>query len=241
MCYFGSMGSHRWITLGNKRRVMIDESGRIVRGLARIASGVHVRDLSPFLGELRDLDAADCAQNAGGYSYDDRGGREIVRDGRGRTVSPRFSRKQEAVESLLEQNPALAEYVQANWGSDSQAYLRWLRGGQRGPKPAIGPGDGRFDPIDVRHGLAGHRRCSCLLDALFVTIPSSRRWEDLTPDQLWPLEECVGFSISPPEASLMRPLVREAVATCRTEKANRREDLVERARSGRLPPRGVPF
>jgi hypothetical protein len=80
-----------------------------------------------------------------------------------------------------------------------------------------------------------------MLDALFVTIPSSRRWEDLTPDQLWPLEECVGFSISPPEASLMRPLVREAVATCRTEKANRREDLVERARSGRLPPRGVPF
>lgn len=233
--------STRWVTLRNKRRVMIDEHGRIVRGIARVAAGVHVRDLPPFMGELRELEATDCARSSGGYSYDDRGGREVLRDRSGRPVSPRFSRKQEAVEVLLEANPELAEYVQANWGSDSQAYLRWLRGGQRGPKPQVGAGDGRFDPIDASHDLSGHRRCSCVLEALFITIPSSRRWEDITTDRLWPLEESVGFRVSPPEQSLVRPLVREAVGACRAEKAEREEELVRRARRGRLPPRHVPF
>jgi hypothetical protein len=236
-----SMSERRWVTLRNHRRVQIDERGRVVRGLPRAAAGVHVRDISSFMGELRELEAADCSRSAGEYAYDDRGGREVLRDRRGRAVSPRFSRVQEAVLALLEANPRLAEHVQENWGNDSQAYFLWLRGGRRGPKPTRSREDGRFDPVDELHGLAGRRRCSSILEAVYVVMPASRLWEDITPDRLWPLEESVGFPISPPEEALVRPVVREAVETCRTEKTYRTEDLVHRARTGRLPPRGVPF
>jgi len=100
---------------------------------------------------------------------------------------------------------------------------------------------GRFDPINVLHDLRGYRRCSSYLEALYVTIPSSRLWEDLTADRLAPLEECVGFKIEPPAESVLRPLVREAVDECQVEKTGRRSDLVRRARAGRLSRTDVPF
>jgi hypothetical protein len=235
------MAKRRWVTLRNKRRVQIDENGRIVRGISREARGVHVRDLSPFLHELRDLESADCSRSSGGYAYEERGKREILRDRSGEAISPRYERKMEAVEALLESNPMLFEFVQENWGNDSQAYRHWLEGGQRGSKPQLGAGDGRFDPINLRFDLRGHRRCSSMLGALVVTIPGTYRWEDITPDRLWPLEEVVGFRISPPEQSLLLPMVREQVKECRAEKLERHDVLLETARHGRLPREDVPF
>lgn len=192
--------------------------------------------------DLRELNRSDCSLNVGGYSYEDHGIREVVRNrATGRTVSTRYGKKMDAVEALLAANPTLHDFVQANWGSDSQQYKQWLAGGQRGSKPQLGPGDGRFDAINVAFDLRGGRRCSSMLEALFVTIPSSGRWEDITPERLWPLEECVGFRISPPEEALLRPLVRENVRECREVKAERLSNLLTMARGGRLPREDVPF
>jgi hypothetical protein len=170
-----------------------------------------------------------------------RGGREILRDPRGHSLSPRYPRKEVAIEALLRDNPRLHEFVEENWGSDSQAYRSWLANRQRGPKPQLAPGDGRFDPINVAHDLRGPRRCSSFLEALYVTVPSTYRWEDITPDRLWPLEECVGFQVSPPAESTRLPLAREETRECKTKKKEIHEALLHRATTGRLPPRDVPF
>jgi hypothetical protein len=231
----------RWVTLGNHRRVQIDQRGRLVKGISREARGVHVRDLSTFMGDLRELSNTDC-QIAGDYSLrTDRGSRETLRDRRGNVVSPRYLRKDVAIESLCRDNPQLFDFVQQNWGGESQAFLHWLRGRQRGPKPQLSPGDGRFDPINERWNLRGYRRCSSFLEALYITVPSSRRWEDITPDRLWPLEECVGFRLNPPEEAMRLPATRQSVEACQSEKSARHDDLVETARRSRLPPKNVPF
>jgi len=238
----GMRTKFRWVTLRNGRRVQIDEHGRILKGISKEARGVHVRDLVPFMAETRELAGTDCSVGEGGVRYRRcRGGAEILRDGQGRPIRARFASKKEAVAALLNANPQLYEFVQQNWGSDSQAFKDWLRRGQRGPKPQLGPGDGRFDPINVRFGLEGYRRCSSFLEALYVTIPSTCRWEDITPDRLWPLAECVGFELQPPEESLRLPIAREATTECEDEKKSRHDDLIGRARGGRLPPRDVPF
>ena len=230
-----------WITLHNKRRVKIDRHGRIVQGIAREARGVHVRDISPFMAEYRDLEASAC-DSTGEYQYTRRkNGAEILRDRNGRTLPARFPRKEIAIEALLDANPELYDFVQYNWGSDSQAFKQWITHNQRGPKPQSSIGDGRFDPINVRFNLRGHHRCGSLLEALYITIPQSHRWEDITPDQLWPLEEVVGFRITPPLEALRLPITREMVTTCQIERKERKADLLERARHGRLPPKNVPF
>lgn len=232
----------RWITLRNKRRVQIDSEGRVVKGIARDARGVHVRDLVPFLSEYRELEGTDCSLGEGGTRYEKRrGGAEILRDRSGRPVRARFATKETAIEALLVANPQLFDFVQSNWGSDSQAFKSWLKNGQRGPKPQLGPGDGRFDPINVRYGLTGRRRCSSFLEALYVVIPSTYRWEDITPERLWPLAECVGFDVQPPEEALRLPVAREEAAECSEAKHNRHDELIRRAREGRLVPRDVPF
>ena len=230
-----------WITLRNKRRVKIDRQGRIVQGVARDAKGVHVRDLVPFMSEYRDLEQGGC-DVAGDYLYEKRrDGSEILRDRLGRALPARFPRKKVAIEALLVANPELFDFVQTNWGSDSQAYKQWISRGQRGSKPQAAAGDGRFDPINVRFNLTKHRRCGSLLEALYVTIPSSYRWEDINPDQLWPLEEVVGFHIEPPMEAIRLPLTRETVETCQVERKERKADLFDRARHGRLAPKDVPF
>jgi hypothetical protein len=231
----------RWITLSNRRRVQVDERGRIVKGISRDARGVHVRDLPAFMGEHRELTGTDCQRGADYSLRTDRARRETLRDRQGRVVSPRYQRKDEAIEALFRANPPLLDFVQANWGSDSQAYQQWLRGGMRGPKPQLMAGDGRFDPINVRWNLRGPRRCSSFLEALYVTVPSTYRWEDITPDRLWPLEECVGFRLDPPEEAVLRPAVRQAVEACQSEKEERLGDLLATSRRSRLRPRNVPF
>lgn len=129
----------RWVTLGNHRRVALDDDGRVVRGLPHDARGVHVRDLSPFMREYRDLTSADCSRSTEGKQYRRTpGSREVLR-GRGGEVMPaRFESKDEALEALLRDNPLLERFVQDNWGSDSQAYKNWVLGGRRGPKSPAG-------------------------------------------------------------------------------------------------------
>lgn len=231
----------RWVTLGNRRRVQIDQQGRLVKGISRDARGVHVRDLPAFMGMHRELSAVDCEGRSGDYQLRNQGLREILRDRQGAVISPRYSRKDEAIEALCRDNPRLLDFIQENWGGDSQAFAHWLQGSQRGPKPQLAPGDGRFDPINERWNLRGYRRCSSFLEALYITIPSSRRWEDITPDRLWPLEECVGFQLNPPEESMRLPVTRQAVEACHAEKDERMEDLLESAHRSRLAPKDVPF
>ena len=231
-----------WITLRNKRRVKIDRQGRIVQGIAKDAKGVHVRDLSPFMDEYRDIEGADCS-HTGDFDYETRkNGTEILRDARTHQAIPaRFPRKEVAIEALLDANPELYEFVQLNWGSDSQEYERWMENHRRGQKPQLMPGDGRFDAINTRFNLTGPHRCSSMLEALYLTIPSTGLWEDLDPGRLWPLEEVTGLHLEPPMRSMQLPLVREMVTTCKVEHDERKKDLLDRAKSGRLSPRNVPF
>jgi hypothetical protein len=227
----------RWVTLGNHRKVALDDNGRVVRGLPQDARGVHVRDLSPFMREYRELASANCSlePDPEGRRYQrTSGGREVLRGRGGEVLPARFETRDEALEALLRDNPRLENFVQDNWGNDSQAYKKWVLGGRRGGKPQLGHGDGRFDPINVSHNLTGTRRCSSYLEALYVSMPTSRRWEDLTPDQLWPLSECVGFEVYPPSEACRLPNAREARETCEVEKAARTEDLLDRAKRGRL-------
>jgi hypothetical protein len=225
----------RWVTLGNHRKVALDNNGRVVRGFPQDARGVHVRDLSPFMKEYRDLTSANCSLGPEGTQYHQtRGGREVLLGRGGEVLPARFETRDEALEALLRDNPHLENFVQDNWGNDSQSYKNWVLGGRRGPKPQLGRGDGRFDPINVSHNLTGARRCSSYLEALFVSMPSSRRWEDLTQNQLWPLSECVGFEVYPPSEAYRLPNARIEREVCEFEKAARTEDLLDRARQGRL-------
>jgi hypothetical protein len=194
------------------------------------------------MDEYREIESSDC-RHTGEYEFDSRkDGTEILRNSRTHQVIPtRFPRKEVAIEALLEANPGLREFVETNWGSDSQEYERWIRNGRRGSKPRLMPGDGRFDAINTRFNLTGPHRCSSMLEALYLTIPPTNLWEDLDPGRLWPLEEVVGFNLEPPMQSIQRPLVRDMVTTCRIEHDERKKDLLDRAKSGRLPPRNVPF
>lgn len=232
----------RWITLSNRRRVQVDEDGRLVKGLCRDARGVHVRDLSPFMSRERDLMVSDCSRQGDVVLEERRDGSTRFRDRAGRPISPRFASKEEGVRALLEANPALQDHVQANWGTESQLYHAWVRSGRRGKKPPPLPGDGRFDPINVRLDLRGGRRVSSILEALYASVPDSRRWEDFTEDLLWPLEESVGFRLELPAETVLLASTRESVKTCREAKQEARDDLLERARSGRLvPDEEIPF
>jgi hypothetical protein len=224
----------RWVTLSNRRRVQIDKDGRIVKGIHLDARGVHVRDLPAFMSRERDLLASDCSRQGALVVETRSDGSTRFRDRSGRAVSPRFATKEVGVTSLLEANPELQEFAQANWGSDSQHYHEWVRSGRRGPKPRPLPGDGRFDPISERLNLRGSRRVASILEALYASVPESRRWEDFTPDLLWPLEECVGFRLDLPEETVLLATSREAVTSCRSARQDAREDLLARVRSGRL-------
>lgn len=110
-----------------------------------------------------------------------------------------FRRKREAVRALLDANPDLAGLVESDCGGDCKAYVDWSeRKGRRGPKPRARPGDGRFDPINERfEKRTPGRKVASWREALDVTAPSSRRWEDFA-DRVPVLEEATGLRLNMP-------------------------------------------
>lgn len=143
-----------------------------------------------------------------------------------REARPRTYRvKPDAVKALLDANPKLRQLLESDCGRDCAAYTRWVNHGRRGPKPRARPGDGRFDALNERfEKRTPGRKIASWREALAVTAPSTRHWEDLA-ERLPVLEEAVGFRLNLPD---------------RAEAVLRSRQYIERCES--LPPEDeVPF
>ena len=125
-----------------------------------------------------------------------------------------FRTKRDAVRALLDANPELAELVESDCGGDCIAYGAWEARGRRGPKPRARPGDGRFDPLNERfEKRTPGRKVASWKEALAVTAPSSRRWEDFD-GRVEVLEEATGFRVNAPERTEAVRRARQLGARC---------------------------
>lgn len=177
-----------WITLrrrsktGHRQRVFIDDDGRIELGLPDKYRGIRIGDLTKVGRQVRHM-----KKRAG------RARRALTSRSR-----ERFRSKDVAVKALLDANPQLHDFVQAEWGQSSQEYLHWLKRGRRGVKPQLGSYDGRFDAINYGHDLHGPKAVGSWLEALYATAPTSGRWEDFG-ERLPALEEATGLRLELPD------------------------------------------
>lgn len=216
----GTAGAH-WVTLKNRRRVLLDQEGRIVAGLPPDFAGVSVQDVSPLSSSARTI-AAEASTSCRPSK-------------RGQT----FSTSDAAVRELLDANPRLRQLLEDDCSHDCTKYRAWLNHGRRGPKPMAGPGDGRFDALNERLELKGRRRVGSWLEAVYVTAPPSRRWADFGP-RAEALSEATGFPIALPDRAEAFELDDAAAAACEDRAASEIDDLFARARGGRLVDE-VPF
>ena len=137
--------------------------------------------------------------------------RSALREARPRT----FARKREAVRALLDANPELLHLVESDCGHDCTAFVAWEKRGRRGPKPRRAPGDGRFDPLNERwERRTPGREVASWREALAVTAPSSRHWEDFG-DRVPVLEEATGFPVNLPDRAEAIGRARESAGRCR--------------------------
>lgn len=216
-----------WVTLRNGRRVGLDDEGRVRAGLPEDFHGVHVADVSPLSRELRqiDRDERDCVADVAG-------------------AAPKtFKTAAAGARALLEANPELAELLEADCSQDCLAYRAWIGRGRRGRKPVAGPGDGRFDALNERLELKGHRRVGSWLEAVHVTVPPSRRWSDFS-GRLPALEEATGLRLELPAAAETSARALEDARACGDRADELHADAVGRARAGRISTEdlaGVPF
>lgn len=125
-----------------------------------------------------------------------------------------FRRKREATRALLDANPELLQLVESDCGSDCTAYQAWVAHGRRGKKPRWRPGDGRFDALNERWDLrTPGRKVASWREALDVTAPSSRRWEDFD-GRIAVLEEATGLRLAGPARTEAIGRARAAARQC---------------------------
>jgi hypothetical protein len=221
----GLLSDGQWRTLHNGRRVKLDGAGRIVAGLPSRFHGVHVRDLSELTRQERKISATECDDTCS-------------------SCSKTFASKTVAVAALLDANPQLRQLLESDGGAGSKAYREWLRRGRRGPKPAGDKHDGRFDALNERWELRGFRRVTSWLEAIHVTVPTSKRWADLGR-RLPVLAEATGFELHQPSEALRLEVSAMDADECRAAVDRALDELFATATRGRLtehPPAGeVPF
>lgn len=214
----------RWVTLKNGERVKLDDGGRIVAGLPEKYRGVHVGDFGRVPAEERELLGIDCDELAACH-------------GCART----FKTKDQAYRAILDANPDLDALRVSEFGQYDLAFLAWRRSGRKGPKPRTKITDGRLDAINEFYELRGANRVASITEAIYFTIPNSRRWKDLEP-RLVALQEVVGFEINPPDEALRLAAGESDVEQCRADVDARIRALFENAREKDPPsPEGVPF
>lgn len=207
-----------WRTLSNRRRVFIDDDGRITKGLPVDWHGSHVRDVPELGRRWRQIerDERECA--AGGAR-------------RGRAT---FGTSAEGIRALLDANPDLKDFIELEAkGAKESAYREWVRGGRRGKKPELSKGDGRFDAINEMLNLRGGRRVSSWKEALARTVPASRRWADFEP-RIEMLEEATGLRLNLPGPAEELADQDSTRGQCFAAGDRYRDDLVDQARRGRL-------
>ena len=219
----GPIFGARWVTLKGGKHVRIDGDGRITHGGPPEWEGVHVKDVSAVSRKLRELAAVDCTTEC-------------------KSCPLTFPVKAAGVAALLEANAELFEHTQRHGSGAELAYRDWLRGGRRGKKPALKQGDGRFDSVNEAHELKGPRAVSSWLEAVHVTVPSSRRWADFS-DRLPPLEDALGFRLNLPGPAEKARIGKQTAAECNSRRDDLVDELLSGARAGRVPGGGseVPF
>jgi hypothetical protein len=133
-----------------------------------------------------------------------------------------FRRKNEAVRALLDANPELASLVESDCGADCSAYTHWTeKRGRRGPKPRARAGDGRFDPLNERfERRTPGRKVASWREALDVTAPSTRHWEDFG-GRVPVLEEATGLRLNLPARAEAVHRARLLAAQCQDIEAPR--------------------
>lgn len=215
----GLLSDGEWRTLRNGKRIKLDAEGRIVAGMPSRYHGTNVRDLNKLSHEERALEGIDCDDMRGGHCH---------------TCKKTFRTKDEAFLALMEANPDLHALQQSEFGAYDAAFLKWQRGGRRGPKPRTPITDGRLDAVNEHYDLRGASRVGSFTEAIYHAIPSSRRWEDLEA-RLPPLADAAGVPINPPAESIQLSVGKMAVEDCEREVDRRLAELFERAKAGRLP------
>src|SRR5688572_18400311 len=124
--------------------------------------GVHVADLTNLSHQERQLEGIDC-DDLRSHCH---------------TCKKTFRTKDEAFLALLEANPQLDALRTSEFGAYDLAFLKWARGGRRGPKPRTPITDGRLDAINEYYDLRGAARVGSMTEAIYHAIPTSKRWED---------------------------------------------------------------
>lgn len=219
----GLLSDGQWRTLHNGTRVKLDTEGRIVAGLPSRFHGVHVRDLSELTRQERKIAATECDDTC--------------------SKCPKtFASKSVAVAALLDANPQLRQLLDSDGGAGSKAYREWLRRGRRGPKPGLAAHDGRFDALNERWDLKGFRRVGSWLEAIHVTVPTSKKWADLGR-RLPVLAEAAGVEIHQPSEALRIEVSAMDADECRAAVDRALDELFSTATTGRLTgqPADVPF
>lgn len=212
-----------WVTLrrrrpgGRRQRVLIDDDGRIELGLPPELVGAHIGDLSELTGQIRTIERE--------------GAEEETRLAVGR--APQTFRHDDGVRALLEANPKLVDFLEAECSHDCLEYRHWLNRGRRGPKPKWRPGDGRFDAVNERHDRKGGRKVASWLEAVYTTPPPSRRWADW-PGRVAVLEEATGLRLELPAPAEALDRRGGDVAEVRHRTDERIAAIVGLARTGRL-------
>jgi hypothetical protein len=212
-----------WVTLkrrradGRRQRVLLDDDGRIEGGLPAELLGAHIGDLSELTGQIRTIERE--------------GAEAETRLATGR--APQTFRHDAGVTALLEANPKLVDFLEAECSHDCLEYRTWLKRGRRGRKPQWRPGDGRFDAVNERHERKGARKVASWLEAVYTTPPPSRRWEDF-PDRVAVLEEATGLRLELPAPAEARDRRGVDVAAVRHRTDARIAAIVALARTGRL-------
>jgi hypothetical protein len=199
------------------RRIGLADDGRVVHGLPDRYKGVHVLDVAPLSKAVKKIETARQ--------------QETKRIHRGK---PRTFTTEEGVRALLEANPPLVDFLEAECSHDCDTYRAWVRRGRRGPKPKWHPGDGRFDAINERfERRSDGRKVASWIEAVYVTPPPSHKWDDFA-DRLEVLEEATGLRLNLPEPAEARHLADEEAEQLQRAADDRIDALVDLARSSRL-------
>ncbi len=101
-----------------------------------------------------------------------------------------FAGPKQALDALFRANPLVSEAIYRIWPSKiDDAYVEWVHRGMRGPRPTLmlvygNANTANLPNIDFLSGFTdkgGKRKIYSITEALYASIPHSRKWSDWLP------------------------------------------------------------